>query len=97
MGHRATRERTEPMSQDVDTTVPDENEDNLDEDKSFGDGEEFEEDEGSSESDIGEDDSDHDGAETRKEVGEPEDEFDGEDGEEPWGIDEYTAEGYAPP
>ena len=97
MGHRATHERTEPMSQDVDTTVPDENEDNLDEDKSFGNGEEFEEDEGSSESDIGEDDSDHDGAETRKEVGKPEDEFDGEDGEELWGIDKYTAEGYAPP
>ena len=97
MGHRATREHTEPMSQDVDTTVPDENEDNLDEDKSFGNGEEFEEDEGSSESDIGEDNLDHDGAETRKEVGEPEDEFDGEDGEEPWGIDKYIAEGYAPP
>jgi hypothetical protein len=91
VGHRGTRERTEHMSQEVDMTVPDENE----EDESFGDGEEFEEDEGSSESDIGEGDDDE--AETRKEVGEPEDKFDGEDGEEPWGIDEYTAEGYAPP
>ena len=45
------------------------------------------------ESDIEED---HD-EETRKNVGEPEDEFDGEDGEEPWGVDEYTAEGYARP
>ena len=33
---------------------------------------------------------------TMKDVG-IEEEFDGEDGEEPWGIDEYTAEGYAPP
>ena len=38
----------------------------------------------SSESDIGEGDFD-----------EAEDDFDGEDGEEPLGIDEYTAEGYA--
>ena len=99
MGHRATRERTEPMSQEVDMTIPDENEDNFEEDKSFGDGEEFEEDEGSSESDIREGDSDHDEAETRKEFGEQlaEDKFDGEDGEELWGIDEYIAEGYAPP
>ena len=35
--------------------------------------------------------------ETRIDVGEPEDEFEGEDGEEPWGVDAYAAEGYAPP
>jgi hypothetical protein len=28
---------------------------------------------------------------------ENEDNFEGEDGEGPWGIDEYMAEGYAPP
>ena len=44
VGHRATRERTEPMSQEVDTTVPDKNGDNFEEDESFGNGEEFEED-----------------------------------------------------
>jgi hypothetical protein len=45
------------------------------------------EDDVSSESDIGE--GDHDEAEARKE--ELEDDFDGhgDDGEEPWGIDEY--------
>jgi hypothetical protein len=85
VGHRATREHTEPMSQDADTTIPDENEENF-EDESLGDGDQLEDDEMSSESDIGEGDLD-----------EAEDEFDGEDGEEPWGIDEYTAEGYAPP
>ena len=83
------------MSQEADTTVPNENQDDIEEDKPFGDGEQFEEDKGSSESDIEEGDLDE--AETRKEVDKPEDEFDGEDGEEPWGVDEYTAEGYAPP
>jgi hypothetical protein len=29
--------------------------------------------------------------------GELEEKSEGEDGEEPWGIDEYSAEGYAPP
>ena len=73
-------------------TIPDKNKDNFEEDKSLSDGEEWEDDldhdehEASSESDIGE--GDHDKVE---------DEFDGEDGEEPWGIDEYMAEGYAPP
>ena len=41
VGHRVTRERTEAMSQEIDTTVPDENEDNFEEDESLGDGEEF--------------------------------------------------------
>ena len=95
VGHRVTQERTEAMSQEADMTVPNENQDDIEEDEPFGDGEQFEEDEGSSESDIEEGDLDE--AETRKEVDEPEDEFDGEDGEEPWGVDEYTAEGYAPP
>jgi hypothetical protein len=102
VGHKATQERTEPMSQEADAMAPDENdfeEDNL---ESFGDGEELEEEasEASSESDIaGEGDRDHDEAEAQKEVGElvVEEEFDGEDGEEPWGIDEYMTEGYAPP
>ena len=53
VGHRVTRERTEAMSQEVDTTVLDENEDNFEDDKSYGDGEELEEDEGSSESGNG--------------------------------------------
>ena len=34
---------------------------------------------------------------TGEEAGELEDDFDGEDGEEPWEIDKYIAEGYAPP
>ena len=89
VGHRATREHTETMSQEPDTTIPDENdsEDNL-EDELLGDEQELEDEQMSSESesDIGEGNND-----------EAEDEFDGEDGEEPWGIDEYTAEGYAPP
>ena len=85
VGHRATREHTDLLSQEADTTIPDKKEDNL-EDESLGEGELWEDDETSSESDIGE--SDHD---------EVEDEFDGEDGEEPWGVDEYAAEGYAAP
>ena len=90
VGHRATRKHTEAMTQEADTTIPDKNEDNSEEDET-GDSEQLEDSELelSSESDIGE--------ETRKDVGEPEDEFDGEDGEEPWGVDEYTAEGYARP
>ena len=91
--HRATRECTDPISQEADTTIPNENEDNF-EVNSLGNGEQLEENESSSESDIGEGDQDE--AETMKDVG-IEEEFDGEDGEEPWGIDEYTAEGYAPP
>jgi hypothetical protein len=59
-------------------------------DESFGDGEQSEEDEANSESSIGEGDYD-------ETVGELEDEFEGEDGEEPWGIDEYSAEGYSGP
>jgi hypothetical protein len=96
VGHKATRERTEPMSQEADTTVPDENDDNLEEDDLFGDKEQSEEDEleAGLESDIGENE---DEAEAGKEVEELDDDFEGEDGEEPWGIDEYTAEGYAPP
>ena len=88
MGHKATREHTEPMSQEADTTIPDKVEDNVEEDKLLDsdDAEEWEDNEfeSSSESEIG--DGDFDKAED-----------DGEDGEEPWGIDEYTAEGYAPP
>jgi hypothetical protein len=96
VGHKATRERTEPMSQEAVTTVPDENEDNLEGDELFGDEEQSEVDEleDGLESDIGEGE---DEAEARKEVEELDDDFEGEDGEEPWGIDEYTAEGYAPP
>ena len=90
VGHKATREHTEPMSQEADTTIPDNVEDNVEEDKLLDsdDAEEWEDDEfeSSSESEIGDGDFD-----------EAEDDFDGEDGEEPWGIDEYTAEGYAPP
>ena len=90
MGHKATHEHTEPMSQEADTTIPDKVEDNVEEDKLLDsdDAEEWEDDEfeSSSESEIGDGDFD-----------EAEDDFDGEDGEEPWGIDEYTAEGYAPP
>ena len=90
VGHKATREHTEPMSQEADTTIPDNVEDNVEEDKLLDsdDAEEWEDDEfeSSSESEIG------DGG-----FDEAEDDFDGEDGEEPWGIDEYTAEGYAPP
>ena len=91
VGHKATREHTEPMSQEGDTTIPDKVEDNLEEAELLDDAEEWEDDElessnSSSETDIGEGDFD-----------EAEDNFDGEDGEEPWGIDEYTAEGYAPP
>ena len=93
MGHRATCERTDPIPQEADMTIPDKNKDNF-EVNSLGDGEQLEEDESSSESDIGEGDQDE--AETMKDVG-IEEEFDGEDGEEPWGIDEYMAEGYAPP
>ena len=87
VGHKATREHTEPMSQEADTTIPDKVEDNVEEDKLLDDAEEWEDDEfeSSSESEIGDGDLD-----------EVED-FDGEDGEEPWGIDEYTAEGYTPP
>jgi hypothetical protein len=97
VGHRATREHTDPISQESDVTIPDENEDSFEEDELLGDGGQLEEDESSSESDFGE--GDHGEAEARKDVGELEDEleFDGEDGEEPWGIDEYTTEGYAPP
>jgi hypothetical protein len=85
------------MSQEAGKTVPDENEDNFEEDESFGDGEP-EEDEANSKSSIGEGDY-YDETEARKDVGELEGEFEGEDGdsEEPWGIDEYSAEGYAPP
>ena len=90
VGHRATRKRTETISQEADTTIPNENEDNFEDDET-GNSEQLEDElESSSESDIGDE-------ETRKDVGEPEDEFDGEDGEEPWGVDEYTAEGYACP
>jgi hypothetical protein len=71
------------MSQETDTTIPNEKEDNFEE--SLGDGEQLEDYGTSSESDIEEGGDDED-----------EDELDGEDGEEPWGIDEYTAEGYAP-
>ena len=92
VGHKATREHMEPMSREADTTIPDNFEDNhdIEEEGSLGDGEQWEDDEleTSSESDIGE------GEHDKPEV---EEEFDGEDGEEPWGIDEYTAEGYAPP
>ena len=80
MGHRATRECTDPISQEADTTIPDENKDNFEVD-SLGDREQLEE-------DIRE--GDQDKAETMKDVG-IEEEFDGEDGEEPWGIDKYTA------
>jgi len=48
VGHRATRKRTETMSQEADTTIPDENEDNFEEDESLddgGDSEQLEEDE----------------------------------------------------
>ena len=91
VGHRATHEHTKPMSQEAGTeTVPDENEDNFEGDESFGNGEQSEEDEANSESSIGEGDYD-------ETVGELEDEFEGEDGEEPWGIDEYSAEGYSAP
>ena len=80
MWDRATRKHTETMSQEVDTTIPDENEDNFEDDET-GNSEQLEDElELSLESDIGED---HD-EETRKNVGEPEDKFDGEDGEEPW-------------
>ena len=87
VGHKATREHTEPMSQEADTTIPDKVEDNVEEDKLLDDAEEWEDDifESSSESEIG--DGDLDKVE----------DFDGEDGEEPWGIDGYTAEGYPPP
>ena len=90
VGHKATREHTEHMSQEADTTIPDKNEDKFEEYEFLDNEEEDDEYESSSssESDIGEGDSDHD---------EVEDDFDGEDGDEPWGIDEYTAEGYAPP
>jgi hypothetical protein len=53
-------------------------------------------DEAKSESSIGEGDY-YDETEARNDVGELEDESEGADGEEPWGIDEYSAEGYAPP
>ena len=85
VGHMATRERTETMSQDADMNIPEENEEDFEEDDSesldSGDAEQLD-DEWSTDSDI--------------EVGdsELEDEF---EGEEPWGVDEYTAEGYAPP
>ena len=48
VGHRATHERTDPISQEADTTIPDENKDNFEVD-SLGDGEQLEEDESSSE------------------------------------------------
>ena len=51
VGHRATRERTDPISQEADTTIPDENKDNFEAD-SLGDGEQLEEDESSSESEV---------------------------------------------
>jgi hypothetical protein len=88
VGHRATGEHTEHMSQEADMTIPDENEDedHFEEAESLNDGERLEDDEWSSDSDIGEGDDD-----------EVEDKFEGEDGQEPWGIDEYTTEGYAPP
>ena len=90
MGHRATHKHTETMSQEADTTIPDENEDNFEDDET-GNSEQLEDElESSSKSDIGEN---HD-EETRIDVGEPEDKF---DGEEPWGVDEYIAEGYAHP
>jgi len=94
VGHRATRERTEPMSQEADTMVPN----NGNDDELFGDGEQQSDEEGS-ESDSSEG-SDRDGAEEEAEVGEEaggQDDFDGEDGEEPWEVDEYMAEGYAAP
>jgi len=100
VGHKATHERTEPMSQEADTTVPDDNEDDIEEDGSFGDGESEEEGPGSDGDNPGEQsdgDGDSDEAEAGEEAGELEDDFDGEDGEEPWEIDKYTAEGYAPP
>jgi hypothetical protein len=53
---RQPRERTEPMSQETDTTVSDENNNNLEEDELFGDEEQLEVDEleAGLESDIGE-------------------------------------------
>ena len=70
VGHRATRKHTETMSQEADTAIPDENEDNFKDDET-GNSEQLEDElESSSESDIGED---HD-EETRKDFGEPEDE-----------------------
>ena len=89
VGHRATREHTESMSQEADTTIPDENEEIFEDDalqEEEGPGEEWEDDESSSESDVEE-----------GEHSEVEEDLDVEDGEEPWGINEYTAEGYAPP
>ena len=90
MGHRATHEHTEPMSQKAGKTVPNKNEYNFEGDESFGNREQSEEDEANSESSIREGDYD-------ETVGELEDKFEGKDGKEPWGIDEYSAECYAPP
>jgi hypothetical protein len=82
VGHKATHKHTESMSQEADTTIPNKMEDNFEE--SLGNREQLEDYETGSESNMEEGDEDGD-----------EDEFDVEDGEETWGIDEYTAEGYA--
>ena len=66
MGHRATCERTDPIPQEADMTIPDKNKDNF-EVNSLGDREQLEEDKSISESDIGEGDQDE--AETMKDVG----------------------------
>ena len=55
MGHRATREHTESMSQEADTTIPNENEETFEDDalqEDEGLGEEWVDDESSSESDV---------------------------------------------
>jgi hypothetical protein len=99
VGHMSTRERTETMSQEVDMMVPDEDEDNIggDDPSGFGlDQQSEEEPLGSDEDEEGPDGDEDDGSEAGEKSGE-QDDFDGEDGEEPWEIDEYTAEGYAPP
>ena len=66
VGHRATCERTDPIPQEADMTIPDKNKDNF-EVNSLGDREQLEEDKSISESDIGEGDQDE--AETMKDVG----------------------------
>jgi len=86
------------MSQEADTMVPDENNNDGNDDELFGDGEQQSDEEGS-ESDSSEG-SAGDGADEEADAGEEaggQDDFDGEDGEEPWEVDEYMAEGYAPP
>ena len=89
VGHRATRKHTKHMSQEADTTIPDKNDDDFVEDEIVSEEEQWEDNDSetsSESSDIRK--GDHEDVD---------DEFDGEDGEEPRGIDEYTAEGYAPP